>query len=63
MTAQTPPPPPTIWNESFYRIRKKVLALTNKYWIENYNGNMLGFTKQKMFRLKEDIRILEVVCL
>ena len=36
---------------------KKVLALTNKYWIEDSQGNVLGFSKQKMFKLKEDIRI------
>lgn len=46
-----------IWFQNFYRIRKKVLALTNKYWIEDYNGNLLGFCKQKMFKLKEDIGI------
>lgn len=46
-----------IWFQNFYRIRKKVLALTNKYWIEDHNGNLLGFCKQKMFKLKEDIRI------
>ena len=33
------------------------MALTNKYWIEDYNGNIMGFCKQKMFKLKEDIRI------
>ena len=46
-----------MWRLNEYRIRKKVLALTNKYWIEDINGSVLGFSKQKMFRLKEDIRI------
>ena len=42
---------------NFYRIRKKVLALTGQYWIEDQAGNPLGYSKQKMLRLKEDIRI------
>ncbi|MEE9151936.1 MAG: hypothetical protein V3U20_08915 [Thermoplasmata archaeon] len=33
------------------------MTIWNKYWIEDYNKNILGFSKQKMFRLKEDIRI------
>ncbi len=46
-----------IWYQNNYRLRKKVLALTNKYWIEDSKGKTLGFSKQKMFKLKEDIRI------
>ena len=46
-----------IWYQNYYRLRKKVLALTNKYWIEDKNGSMLGFSKQKPFKLKEDIRV------
>jgi uncharacterized protein YxjI len=48
---------PSIWYQNYYRIRKKVLAITNQYWIENAQGNVLGYTKQKMLRLKEDIRV------
>jgi len=48
---------PSIWYQNYYRIRKKVLAITNQYWIENAQNNVLGYTKQKMFRFKEDIRI------
>jgi hypothetical protein len=33
------------------------LTIWNKYWIEDANKNILGFAKQKMFKLKEDIRI------
>lgn len=51
------PPPSGLWYQDNYKIRKKVLTVWNKYWIEDINGNMLGFTKQKMFKLKEDIRI------
>ena len=46
-----------LWFQNYYRIRKKVLTIWNKYWIEDYNKNILGFSKQKMFKLKEDIRI------
>jgi uncharacterized protein YxjI len=46
-----------IWNQNYYKIRKKVMTVGNKYWIEDYNGNLLGFCKQKLFKLKEDIRI------
>jgi hypothetical protein len=47
----------SIWYQNYYRIRKKVVTVGNKYWIEDYNGNLLGFCKQKLFKLKEDIRI------
>lgn len=50
-------PSSNIWYQNFYRIRKKVLTIGNKYWIEDYNGAILGFSKQKLFKLKEDIRI------
>jgi hypothetical protein len=46
-----------IWFQNYYRIRKKVLTVWNKYWIEDQNKNILGFSKQKMFKLKEDIRV------
>ena len=50
-------PTSSIWYQNFYRIRKKVVTVGNKYWIEDLNGNLLGFCKQKLFKLKEDIRI------
>jgi len=46
-----------MWYQNFYRIRKKVLAIGNKYWIEDEGGRTLGFSKQKILRLKEDIRV------
>ena len=58
--AATPTTVPTVsslWTMNFYRIRKKVLALTNQYWIEGQAGNPLGYSTQKMIRIKEDIRI------
>jgi uncharacterized protein YxjI len=47
----------SIWYQNYYRIRKKVVTVGNKYWIEDYNGNILGYCRQKLFKLKEDIRI------
>jgi len=66
--AAPPPPPPSgayqqpaqpanIWTGNFYRIRKKVLAIANQYWIEDQAGKILGYSKQKLLKLKEDIRI------
>lgn len=46
-----------IWFQNFYRIKKKTLALGNQYWIEDNSGKVLGFSKQKILKLKEDIRI------
>ncbi len=49
--------PAAIWYQNFYRIRKKVLSIGAKYYIEDANERILGFCKKKKFRLKEDIRI------
>ena len=46
-----------LWFQNYYRVRKKVLAIGNKYWIEDQAGNVIGFSKQKVLKLKEDIRI------
>jgi uncharacterized protein YxjI len=46
-----------IWYGNFYRIRKKVIAIANQYWIEDGQGQQLGFSRQKIIRIKEDIRI------
>ena len=56
VTPQMAPQSP-IWFQNFYRIRKKVVAITNQYWIEDGQGKNLGYTKQKLVRIKEDIRI------
>src|SRR3989304_3192661 len=48
---------PSLWTQNFYRIRKKVLALTGQYWIEDHAGTQLGYSKQKLLRFKEDIRV------
>lgn len=46
-----------LWSQNSYRIRKKVLAIAQQYWIEDPHGRTLAYSKQKMFRFKEDIRI------
>ena len=46
-----------IWYQNFYRIKKKIVAIANQYWIEDQEGHSLGYTKQKLIRIKEDIRI------
>lgn len=35
----------------------KILALASQIYIRDANGNLLGYVKQKMFKLKEDIRV------
>jgi len=47
----------SLWNQNHYSIRKKVLTVGNKYWIEDSSNNIIGFCKQKILKLKEDIRI------
>lgn len=46
-----------LWHQDFYRIRKKALSIVNQYWIEDSTGGVLGFSKQKLLALKDDIRI------
>jgi hypothetical protein len=41
-----------------FTIRRKILTILGaKFHIYNAQGNLLGFCKQKAFRLKEDIRV------
>ena len=46
-----------IWNQNQYVIKQKVLAIGRKYYIYDSQGKLIGFVKQKIFKLKEDIRI------
>lgn len=55
--AAAPPPGSGLWFQNFYRIRRKVLAFAPQYWIEDQRGGILGYSKAKLFTLKEDIRI------
>ncbi len=47
----------SIWNNDVYIIKQKVLTIGRKYFIESGRGEGIGFCKQKMFKLKEYIRI------
>lgn len=40
-----------------YLLNRQVLALTGKFRIFSSNGEMVLYSQQKMFRLKEDIRV------
>lgn len=40
-----------------YLLKRQVLALTGKFRIYNPNGTLVLFSEQKMFRLREDIRV------
>lgn len=40
-----------------YLLKRQVLALTGKFRLYNPGGQLLLFSQQKMFRLKEDIRV------
>ena len=46
-----------LWSQNFYRIRKKVIAIANQYWIEDANSNAIGFARQKIIRIKENIPV------
>jgi len=47
-----------LWTLNQYRVRKKFWAVFGaKLFIQDLNGEQLGFCKQKAFKLKEDIRI------
>jgi hypothetical protein len=35
----------------------KLLALASQIYIRDANGNLFGYVKQKLFKLKEDINI------
>lgn len=39
-----------------YLLRRQVLALTGKFHLYDPNGQLVLYSQQKMFRLKEDIR-------
>lgn len=40
-----------------YLLRRQVLALTGKFRIYNPGGQLVLYSQQKMFKLKEDIRV------
>jgi uncharacterized protein YxjI len=40
-----------------YTLKRQVLALTGKFRIYDPTGNLLMYSQQKMFKLREDIRV------
>jgi uncharacterized protein YxjI len=40
-----------------YLLKRQVLALTGKFRLYNSNGQLVLYSQQKMFKLKEDIRV------
>ncbi|MBS3816671.1 MAG: hypothetical protein KGY76_03815 [Candidatus Thermoplasmatota archaeon] len=55
---QSPHPPlPKGLKKNKFTIRQKVLSIGNKYYMEDDMARTVGFCKQKVFKLKEDIRI------
>lgn len=51
------PPLPNQLKEHEFKIKEKVLSVGHKYSIENNRGQLVGFCKQKILKMKEDIRI------
>ena len=46
-----------LWQQDHYVIKRKILRIVDQYWIEDLQGNKLAYSKQKFWRIKEDIRI------
>ena len=46
-----------IWHQNYYRIRKKVVAIANQYRIEDAKGSSLGYSRQKIIKIKESIKV------
>ena len=44
---------------SRYLLKRQVLALTGKFRLYNPDGTLVLYSQQKMFRLKEDIRVFD----
>jgi uncharacterized protein YxjI len=45
-----------LWYQNHYVIEKKALRIVDQYWIKDQNGTKLAYTKQKFWKIKEDIR-------
>jgi len=54
---QAAPQQSGVWYQNYYRIRKKVVAIANQYWIEDSQGQALGYARQKIVRIKEKIPV------
>ncbi|MEW6028013.1 MAG: hypothetical protein ACOYZ8_15180 [Chloroflexota bacterium] len=45
------------FSQNYYLLKRQVFALTGKFRFYDQNENLLMFSEQKMFRLREDIRV------
>jgi hypothetical protein len=45
------------FSQNYYLLKRQVFALTGKFRFYDQNDNLLMFSEQKMFRLREDIRV------
>ncbi|MCI0353793.1 MAG: hypothetical protein L0099_01960 [Acidobacteria bacterium] len=48
---------PATFSHDFFHARAKVFDITPKFFFYDLQGNKIGFLKQKLFKLKEDIRL------
>ena len=46
-----------LWYQNHYVVKKKALRIVDQYWIEDQNSTKLAFSKQKFWKIKEDIRV------
>lgn len=53
----TAAPSPATFAHDHFLVRRKIFALANQFSLHDPQGNLIGYSKQKMFKLKEDIRI------
>lgn len=49
--------PHSAFQYDHYRLHRQVLALTGKFRSYDPNGQLVLFSQQKMFRLREDVRV------
>ena len=56
MVAKQPQMDP-LWRQDHYVIKRKALRIVDQYWIEDQNGTKLAYSKQKFWKIKEDIRV------
>ena len=55
---QTASQPPGVFNDEAYTVRRKVFKLFGAaFHLLDKSGNVIGYSKQKAFKLKEDIRV------
>ncbi|TES91597.1 MAG: hypothetical protein E3J88_02245 [Anaerolineales bacterium] len=49
----------TIFNQNNYLLKRQVFALTGKVRVYTPSGTLMLYSEQKMFKLREDIRVFE----